>query len=222
MLLTEAQNCGQNETAQCYNHGLMVLRTIRWTPDIRAHPLNTCKQSDITMTMIDASHITEVSKPIDKTHGYGALCRWSRNGVWNPGQCQGKSFPKTCQACVRRSDQNLPQYPVVMRNREKYRPPVAMVAREIIYPRITTHHQLAIWKNRSPDLSVHSVNMLWCNYHVSDVPACHALSTQQVDANTHGGLAIRQWWAMTVNNNGMSCSRCHQKCNSSAETKRLS
>jgi len=67
-----------------------------------------------------------------------------------------------------------PQYPVVMRNKEKYRPPVAMVQSEMMYPTMTTHHQLAIWKNRSPVLS-----------------ACHALSTQQADANTHGGAAIK-------------------------------
>lgn len=51
---------------------------------------------------------------------------------------------------------HIPQYPVVMRNKEKYRPPVAMVESEIMYPRMTTHHQLAIWKNRSPVLSIES------------------------------------------------------------------
>jgi len=51
---------------------------------------------------------------------------------------------------------HIPQYPVVMRNKEKYRPPVAMVESETMYPMMTTHHQLAIWKNRSPVLSIES------------------------------------------------------------------
>jgi hypothetical protein len=43
-----------------------------------------------------------------------------------------------------------PQFPEAIKNNETYRPATDIVDNAMMKPTITPHHQLAIWKNRSP------------------------------------------------------------------------
>jgi len=68
---------------------------------------------------------------------------------------------------------------------------------------------------------INIVNLTVLHCQESDLPECHALSTQQADAKIHGGLATTVSHACEFNH-GISSLRRHQKCNRIAVTKRSS
>lgn len=84
-----------------------------------------------------------------------------------------------------------------------------MVLKAIMNPKMTPHHQPAIWKNRSPVRSSErgkpGQNMIRMNEGI--LPACQALRQQTIAAKIHGGLsdcksgtAIKEWKTYAASN----------------------
>lgn len=108
-----------------------------------------------------------------------------------------------------------------MRNIDTYRPPVDLVHKEIMNPRITPHHQPATWKYRSPVLSESNISAEGRNRETVP-PACQAFRQQTTEASTHGGLQSHEYCNMILPFEHLRCSlRCEQQADGGRESETI-